>query len=159
ALLGFDLGSKAYFSQKLRLGESIDVIKGLFSFTLVHNKGAAFGIGSDWSTPFFLGTTFAAMAVVIYLFKTIKSHEVLSRWGLVMILSGALGNVIDRLRLGYVIDFLDVYYQSHHWPVFNIADSAITIGAILFALDSFLQTHPIKTKADRAESQELPTVQ
>lgn len=154
-LLGLDLGSKAYFSDWLRLGQSKPVIKGFFNFTLVHNKGAAFGIGSDWSTPFFLATTFLAMAVVIYLLKTIKPHEVLARWGLVMILSGAMGNVIDRIRLGYVVDFLDVYYKNNHWPVFNIADSVITVGAILFALDSFFHKKPSSTKDAATGVQEV----
>lgn len=135
-ILVMDLWTKSYFAQNYDLGQSKPIIKGFFNFTLVHNKGAAFGMGSTWSAPFFLGTSFIAMGVVLYLFKTLKSHEVLSRWGLVMILAGATGNLVDRIRLGYVIDFLDVYYKSYHWPVFNIADSAITVGAVLFALDS-----------------------
>ena len=154
-ILALDLGSKAFFSDWLRLGQTKKVIPGFFNFTLVHNKGAAFDVGSDWSTPFFLATSFLAMAVVIYLLKTIKPHEVLARWGLVMILSGALGNIIDRIRLGYVVDFLDVYYKSHHWPVFNIADSAITAGAILFALDSlFHAKKKVEVSAPQVEVKE-----
>jgi signal peptidase II len=157
-LLVLDQWTKIFMADWLALGQSVPVIDGFFNFTLVHNRGAAFGMGSTWSTPFFLTTSFLAMGVVIYLFSKLKPEEKLSRWAMVMILSGAVGNIIDRVRLGYVIDFLDVYVQNHHWPVFNVADSAITVGAILFALDSLIiSARPAKPHAsDAAEPHTKP---
>lgn len=130
-----DLWSKHWMSGFLALGESKSVIPGFFQLTLVHNTGAAFGIGAKWSTPFFVVSSLIAMAVVSYIFFRLKPGEELSRWGLVLIMSGALGNLIDRLRFGYVVDFLDVFVGKYHWPAFNVADSAITVGAVLFAID------------------------
>ena len=76
-----------------------------------------------------------ALVVVAVLFYQLKPHEKLSAIGLSLILGGAFGNIIDRIRFGYVVDFLDVYVKNHHWPVFNIADSAITIGAVLLGIN------------------------
>jgi signal peptidase II len=130
-----DAISKKFMSSWLSLGQSSSVIPGFFQFTLVHNKGAAFGVGSSWSVPIFLLFSVVALVVVTMLFYQLKPHEKLSAIGLSMILGGAFGNIIDRIRLGYVVDFLDVYVKTHHWPVFNIADSAITIGAILLGIE------------------------
>lgn len=138
-ILILDIVTKNYFARNYQLGESHPIIDGFFNFTLVHNRGAAFGMGSQWSQPFFLVTTFLALGVVLYLLKQNQKHETLARVGLVMIIAGAVGNVIDRISLGYVIDFLDVYVKNYHWPVFNIADSAISVGAVLFILDPWFQ--------------------
>jgi len=148
-ILLMDILSKNYFSDNYQLGESHPIIDGFFNFTLVHNRGAAFGMGSQWSKPFFLMTTFIALGVVLYLLYKNKREEFLARVGLVMIVAGALGNVIDRIRLGYVVDFLDVYVQSYHWPVFNVADSAISVGALLFILDPWFQKISAKRLATK----------
>lgn len=137
--LALDLGSKHFMSGWLKFGQSISVIPGFFQFTLVHNRGAAFGIGSNWSTPIFLIFSFVALIVVVSLLFQLKPHEKLSAIALAMIVGGAVGNIFDRIRLGYVVDFLDVYIQNHHWPVFNIADSLITVGAVLLGLDMIKQ--------------------
>lgn len=133
--IGLDTWSKHFMSGWLKLGESKPVIAGFFQFTLVHNKGAAFGVGSGWSTPFFLLFSVIALVVVCTLFYQLKPHEKLSAIGLSMILGGAFGNIIDRIRLGYVVDFLDVFVKNHHWPVFNLADAWITIGAVLLGIE------------------------
>ncbi len=138
ASIALDLWSKHYMSEWLRLGQSKTIIPGFFSFTLVHNRGAAFGVGSGWSTPFFLGFSILALVFVVGLFIQLKPHEKLSAIGLSMILGGAFGNIFDRIRMGYVVDFLDVYIKNHHWPVFNIADSLITVGAVFLGLDMIL---------------------
>jgi signal peptidase II len=135
--LALDLSSKHFMSTWLKWGQSKSVISGFFQFTLVHNRGAAFGVGSGWSTPYFLGGSAVALLVVLYMFWKLEDREKLSAIGLAMILAGAVGNIIDRVRLGYVIDFLDVYYKTHHWPVFNIADSLITVGAVFLAIEMF----------------------
>ncbi len=110
------------------------------SFTLVHNTGAAFGILSSaggWQNIFFIAIASTACVVILWMFWRLNVKNVSLAVGLSLILGGAAGNLIDRLIHGYVIDFVDVYYQSWHWPAFNIADSAITIGAVLLIFDSF----------------------
>ena len=135
ACVGLDMWSKKYMAGWLALGQTKSVIPGFFQFTLVHNKGAAFGVGSGWSTPFFLLFSVVAIVIVAIMFYQLKAHEKLSAIGLAMILGGAFGNIVDRIRLGYVVDFLDVYVKNHHWPVFNVADSVITIGAVLLGIE------------------------
>lgn len=109
------------------------------NFALVHNTGAAFGFLSNaggWQNAFFIVVAvMACIFILTMLWRMDKRFSLLSL-GLVLVLGGALGNLIDRLLYGYVIDFIDVYYQSWHWPAFNIADSAITIGAALLILDA-----------------------
>jgi signal peptidase II len=137
-LLGLDHWTKQIVSARFYLGEVKKVVPGFFNLTLVHNKGAAFGLGSrwaSWSNGFFIVVSLAAVALVIYLYLRLKEEEILSRWGFVLILSGAVGNVVDRIRFGYVVDFLQVYYRSWFWPSFNVADAAITVGAVLFGLE------------------------
>jgi signal peptidase II len=130
-----DLASKHWASASLPFGRPIPVIPGFFQLTLVHNTGAAFGVGRAWSMPFFVVASLVALGVVGYLFHRLDSSEKGSLWGLVLILSGAIGNLVDRIRFGYVVDFLDVFVGAYHWPAFNVADAAITMGAGLFALD------------------------
>lgn len=107
-------------------------------FTLVHNTGAAFGFMSNaggWQNIFFM--VVAALASVLIIVMLWRLQD---RWvgtGLALILGGALGNLADRVLHGYVIDFVDVYYGTWHWPAFNIADSAITVGAVLLIIDAF----------------------
>lgn len=110
-------------------GQSIPLIKNFFHITLVHNTGAAFGILKNQTTLFMILSILASLVIVYYIPKLGKK-AVLTRLALALILGGAVGNLVDRVRLGYVIDFLDFRV----WPVFNIADSAITIGAILFII-------------------------
>lgn len=111
------------------------VIPKFFQLTLVHNTGAAFGIGHRWSLPFFIIVSLIALGVIAYLFHKLGPSERLSMWALTFIAAGAVGNLVDRLRFGYVVDFFDVYVGRHHWPAFNVADSVITVGAILFGID------------------------
>jgi len=123
----------------LDLYETVPVMP-FFNFTMAHNYGAAFSFLSSaggWQRWFF-----AALAVVVSValtiwMKKLKPNAKMEASALALIIGGAVGNVIDRFVHGYVIDFLDVYYGSYHWPAFNIADSAICIGAVLLILDSF----------------------
>jgi len=126
----------------------------LFNFTLLHNMGAAFSFldsAGGWQRWFF---TVVAIGVSIFLVQWLNrltKQEKLQAVALTLILGGAIGNVIDRIRLGYVVDFLDFYYARWHFPAFNIADSAITIGAALLIYDSLFGTgrHNSKLKADK----------
>lgn len=133
-LVWLDFISKRWFANNMQLGESIPVIEGFFHFTLVHNQGAAFGIGADWSRWIFHLSSCVALGVLLYLFFKIEHEDKWSRVAFLLILAGAFGNVADRVRLGYVIDFLDVFVGTYHWPAFNLADSYISIGACILGI-------------------------
>ena len=112
----------------------------LFNFTLVYNQGAAFSFLSDaggWQRWFFIVLSITISIVLVLWILKLKPQQKLQTASIALILGGAIGNLIDRSIYGHVIDFIDVYYQTHHWPAFNIADSAITVGAILLIFDSF----------------------
>ena len=132
-----DQWTKIYFAENYSLGETREVIPGFFNFTLVYNPGAAFGMFADWpDLPRRIALTFvstiALCIVVWFMLKEFKNDKT-ARFGLFLVISGAVGNLIDRYRYDSVVDFLDVYIGSYHWPAFNIADSAISIGVcILF---------------------------
>jgi signal peptidase II len=126
-ILFFDQLTKSIISKKLALNESVPVIKGLFHLTLVHNRGAAFGIMKNQAALFILASVFAIVLIISNFRKKNQKDNFLYNFSLILVLSGALGNLIDRIAFGYVIDFLDFRV----WPVFNIADSAITVGALL----------------------------
>jgi len=132
--------SKIWIDSNMSLYQSIPVFPG-FSITYAHNYGAAFSFLSDaggWQRWFFAALAAGiSVGLVIYL-KSLKKDETLLAVSLSLILGGALGNLIDRVIYGYVIDFLDVYYQAYHWPVFNIADSAITVGVVFMLYESFV---------------------
>ena len=123
--------------KKFFLHESVKVIPGFFSLTYVRNPGAAFGIlagaSGSWRTIFFATVSMAALAVIATLVR--KTSDRLPLIAFSLIGGGAVGNLIDRLRFGEVVDFIEWYYGSFHWPTFNIADSAITVGVTLLAID------------------------
>ena len=136
-VLVLDQLTKIYIDRTMELHSSITVIEGFFNITYLRNKGAAFGIlaNSAWRLPFFLLVSTIAVAVILVVIKRLRDDQVLNAASLSLIFSGALGNLIDRVRLGEVIDFLDVHWQGHHWPAFNIADSAICVGVFLLAIE------------------------
>lgn len=137
--LVLDQGSKLAVDGFMQLYESIPVMPN-FNLTYVHNTGAAFSFLSQaggWQRWFFAGLAITiSIAITVWLAK-LQKHEVLLAAALSLVLGGAVGNLIDRLAYGYVIDFLDVYYQDWHWPAFNIADSAITLGVALMLAETF----------------------
>jgi signal peptidase II len=115
-------------------------ITGFLNLVLVYNKGAAFSMfasADGWQTPLLILFAIVAAAIVSYLIVRNREKRVLCL-GLALILGGALGNLIDRLRFGHVVDFLDFHAMGWHWPAFNVADSGITIGALLLILDGFV---------------------
>lgn len=131
-IVGLDQVTKLLIMRYLPMFEAIPVIPGFFSITHIHNPGGAFGILAGASpgirSLFFLGVSFVALCLVFYFYRTTpRTHPFLSG-AFALIFSGAVGNLIDRLRLGEVIDFLDFYVSGWHWPAFNVADSAITVG-------------------------------
>jgi signal peptidase II len=134
-----DQASKLAIAGTMKLYQSIPVMP-LFKLTYVHNTGAAFSFLSEaggWQRWFFAGLALMISTVIAVWLARLKKHETLLAVALALVLGGAVGNLIDRLAYGYVIDFLDVYYNDWHWPAFNIADSAITLGVILMLVESF----------------------
>ncbi len=121
------------------LHEAVPVVPNLFQLVHVRNTGAAFGIGANTDSqivPLLLnaGALLVFLVVVVYAFRAAVTDHLL-QVGLHLILGGAIGNLIDRFRFGYVVDFLDFSLRDHHWPAFNVADSAICIGIVLLFLD------------------------
>jgi signal peptidase II len=128
--------SKALILKYLPLHHSIPVIAGIFDITHILNPGGAFGLMADRSvvvrTIVFLFISSMAVGLILYFYhKTPRTHKFLAT-GFALIFGGAIGNLIDRVRFGTVVDFLDFYIGRHHWPAFNIADSAITVGILIF---------------------------
>ncbi|MCX5828691.1 MAG: signal peptidase II [Deltaproteobacteria bacterium] len=134
-LLVLDQVTKYFIHAGMALHDSIPVIPGFFSITYIRNPGAAFGFLAGASPTFryvfFIGVTIAAIGLIIHYLRTYAAGDQLLTISMGMILSGAIGNLIDRVRFGEVIDFLDVYLGTTHWPAFNIADSAISVGAFI----------------------------
>ena len=138
-VLILDQATKHVIEALFQFGEQHALIPGFFNLTLAYNPGAAFSFLADaggWQRYFFTALALGVSAFIVYL---LKKHQSETRYALALslILGGALGNAIDRMLLGHVIDFIQLYYQRWYYPAFNIADSAICIGAVLMVIDSF----------------------
>ncbi|MBB1605922.1 MULTISPECIES: signal peptidase II [Pseudomonas] len=140
-VLVLDQVSKAYFEGTLSLYQQIVVIPDLFSWTLAYNTGAAFSFLADssgWQRWLFALIAIVVSAVLVIWLKRLKPSDTWLAIALALVLGGALGNLYDRIVLGHVIDFILVHWQNRwYFPAFNLADSAITVGAIMLALDMF----------------------
>ena len=154
--IGLDQASKLWANGSLQLHRPIEIFSGL-NFTLSYNAGAAFSFlasSGGWQRWFFITLAVLVSAYIIHWLRKLQPSEMRLAIALSLILGGAIGNVIDRVYLGYVVDFIDVYYLANdclpffgtlygngavscHWPAFNIADSAIFLGAVLLIIDSF----------------------
>ncbi len=135
----FDQSTKWVVGYTFSYGEVVAVLPH-FNLTLVHNTGAAFSFLSDaggWQRWFLSLLAAVISGGLIYWIQTLPKTQVLLPMALALILGGALGNLVDRLLFGYVVDFIDWYYGSYHWPAFNIADAAICTGAVLLVVDTF----------------------
>ncbi len=121
------------------LSQRVVIIPGFLDLVSVYNRGVAFGMFNSsqciFRTTLLTVLSIAVFVILFFLYLFSKDMTRLSMVALSMIMGGAVGNVIDRIRLGYVVDFIDAYVKSAHWPAFNVADSAITVGAILLAID------------------------
>ena len=139
-LLIVDQLTKLWFDSSLRYGERVQVLP-FFDFTLLYNPGAAFSFLADqvgWQRWFFTALGLGAALFMLWMMHTNRTQQRLLL-ALALILSGAIGNVIDRIAYGHVIDFLLFYWQNWYYPAFNVADSCITLGAILLILDEILR--------------------
>ena len=147
-----DLLTKLWASSSLSLYELVPITS-FFNITLAHNPGAAFSFLADaggWQRWFFTAIAAVVSVVIIIWLKRLPANEKLQACGLALVLGGALGNVLDRVMHGYVVDFLDFYYGDYHWPAFNVADMAIVGGAALLIWHS-LFCQPKENKASKAE--------
>lgn len=146
AVIGLDQLSKHWVVQAFSYGDSLPLTS-FFNLVRAHNSGAAFSFlagAGGWQRLFFITVASIASAVIFHLLR--KHHrQTLFSLALSLVLGGALGNLIDRIRWGYVVDFLDFFYGSYHWPAFNVADMAITGGVMLLILDSLRQTRDKKS--------------
>jgi len=136
-VLGLDQATKLYIDSHFALYESLTVIENFFDITYVRNQGAAFGIFADhaFRVPFFIGVSCLAAVGILWYLRRVGEHQRLHILALSLIFSGAVGNLLDRIRLGEVIDFIYVHWYQYYWPAFNVADSAITVGVGLLLLD------------------------
>jgi signal peptidase II len=136
--------TKALVDRYMALYESRSIVDGLLKLTYVQNRGAAFGILSDADLPnqswLLAVVSLCALAAIAYYAWKLPAGSRMPRLALALIMGGAVGNLLDRLRLGHVVDFVDVYWGAHHWPAFNVADSAISVGVALLLLD--ILRHP-----------------
>jgi signal peptidase II len=133
-----DQATKQWVLAALQPYEVIPVLP-VFNLTLVFNEGAAFSFlanSGGWQRWFFIGLAIVITVVLVVWLTKLKPHERLTAAGLSLVAGGAAGNLIDRLVYGHVVDFLDFYWRSWHWPAFNVADSAITVGVALLLLEA-----------------------
>lgn len=142
-VVALDQITKAAIVAKFFIHESYPIIDGFFNLVYVMNPGAAFGFLANTSAIFryifFIGITALVILLIIYYILKSKSQNMFTVVSLTLIFAGAVGNLIDRVRFGAVVDFLDFYIRSWHWPAFNVADSAISLGAVLMIWGMIIQ--------------------
>lgn len=142
-VIALDQITKALASAHLVLREPVPLLP-FFNLTLMHNSGAAFSFLSSaggWQRWFFVVIALGVSVALIWWLRQLQRSQLSLALALALVLGGALGNVWDRIMLGYVVDFVDLYYGSRHWPAFNVADAAITVGAVLLLLDALRGEH------------------
>ena len=151
-VVAIDLGTKAMATAMLTYGNPVPVVPS-FNLTLLHNTGAAFSFLADaagWQRWFFVTLAVVVSVVLVGWLRKLKAHETCTAIAIVLILGGAIGNVYDRVVHGYVVDFLHFYWQDWHFPAFNLADTAITIGAAMMIIDAFRKPADDSGDADRS---------
>lgn len=167
--LVLDLGTKILAKAHLEDAKSfadrhVDVIPGLLSLTFARNKGGAWGLLQDESEsvrrPFFFTISLLAVIFIVSLYRRLTPEQTALKWGLPLVLGGALGNLVNRIQYNYVVDFIDVYAkwggETHHWPTFNIADVAIVAGVGLMAIDMFTSRKPKAVTPAASAAEEAP---
>jgi signal peptidase II len=138
AVIGLDQLSKRLIDQSMQLYQTVELLP-FFQLTYLRNQGAAFSFLSQaggWQRWFFIALAVVASLAICYWLNRLGRHQRFEAAAWALVLGGALGNLIDRTLYGYVIDFLDVFYRDWHWPAFNVADSAITVGVAMLLVDS-----------------------
>ena len=144
--------TKSWVAAALNDGGDIVLIRGFLNFSYTENPGIAFGMLNDGNVKWLLvGISVVAIAVVVFYLMRTGAHNRLLLVALSLLAGGITGNLIDRIRMGRVIDFIEVYYKTSHFPVFNVADTAITIGAMFLAYDLFFPGHAHQHADDSRE--------
>ncbi|HUP29604.1 MAG TPA: signal peptidase II [Usitatibacter sp.] len=146
AVVVLDLATKAWITATFRYGEAKEITP-FFNLVLVHNTGAAFSFlanAGGWQRWFFTGVTVVISAVLLWMLRRQHDNRPLAM-ALALVLGGALGNLWDRVTLGYVVDFVQLHAAGYSWPAFNVADSAITVGVALLLWDSVRPQHAAAT--------------
>jgi signal peptidase II len=157
-VMGLDQFTKYVVSARMQEGDEIEVIRNFFAISYTQNPGIAFGMLNNGDVRWLLvAISVMAVTVVIYYMMRTDSSNKLLLWSLALLAAGICGNLIDRVRIGRVIDFILLHYKDYQWPVFNVADTAITIGAALMAIELFLT--PQSDRATFAERDESPIVE
>lgn len=144
-VIALDQWTKALALGALDYNRPVPVIDGLLNWTLLYNYGAAFsflGNAGGWQKWLFSGLAVVISSLLAFWLSRLPRADWRQALPFALVIGGAIGNLIDRLRFGYVVDFIDVYYDVHHWPAFNIADSAIVVGAVLIAVSGFGERKP-----------------
>ena len=161
AIVLLDQATKAIVVRSLDLHQYVPLVDGLLSLSHVRNRGAAFGLLSDWDVPYqsalLAVLSLAALLAIAFYFMRLPATARLPRVALALVLGGAVGNLIDRVRLGYVVDFVHVYWRQHQWPDFNVADSAISVGVTLLVLDVLRSPGPAPAGAETGIDAAAPT--
>ena len=140
-LIVMDQYTKLMVSLHIPLNYSVKVVEGFFNFTHIRNSGVAFGLfanqQSEYKALMFIAISTIAIIAILVIFHQTPKEKKMVQTGLILIFSGAIGNLIDRILHGEVIDFVDFFINRHHFPAFNIADSCITVGVIMMVIDLF----------------------
>lgn len=154
-IIVLDQWTKYAVIEKFRLGETVSVIGGYFNLTYIRNTGAAFGLLANahpsFRVPFFVIVPLIALGAIGFIFRRIPESDTKLSTALSLVIGGAVGNLIDRIQLGYVVDFLDFHWNyMYHFPAFNVADSAICVGVGVLILD--LLTNPTDHPKEEAHA-------
>ena len=140
-IIAADFFTKQWALETLRMHQPVPVIDGVWQWTLTFNYGAAFSFLNDqggWQRWLFAGLAVVISGVLAWLLRRVERGDWRQALPFTLIIGGAIGNLIDRLRYGYVVDFVDWYWRDYHWPAFNVADSAIVVGAVMLAVFGFV---------------------
>jgi signal peptidase II len=151
-VLVLDQASKLHIDYHFRLHESVTVIENFLNIVHVRNQGAAFGFLADspFRLPFFITVALVAAVAILWYLHHLRADQRLLQFALSLVFAGAIGNLIDRIRLGEVIDFIDVHWYQYHWPAFNVADSAISVGVVLLLIDFWREER--RNRKDQAQN-------
>ncbi|MBI3600149.1 MAG: signal peptidase II [Nitrospinae bacterium] len=145
AVVVIDQITKFYIAGSFELYQSVEIINGFFNITYIRNSGVAFGMFSGLKGPmikiFFIVISLIAAVTIVILYRGTDDKMLLTRIAFSLILSGAVGNLIDRVASGEVVDFLDFHWHEYHWPAFNVADSCITVGVGLLMITMVKEGH------------------
>lgn len=143
-LVSFDQLTKLLVTDSFAPGETLPVVPDFLNLSLVHNHGVAFGImaaaSPAWREPLLFLVPLIVLALILLAFVRLAERQLLSVYALALVVGGALGNLVDRLRLGFVVDFLDFTFGGRHFPAFNLADAAICVGVALLFVAAFRET-------------------